>query len=89
MRALGRWVLVVLAAVTLSVTLMGAASAQTRRITLLVDNSGYSTNVGPLKNPGNDIQGIRTALIAAGLKTSDIRVVPNADVPPKSRTVSS
>lgn len=78
MRATGQWLFVFLAAVTLSVTLMGAASAQTRRIALLVGNAGYSAKVGPLTNPGNDIKGVRTALIAAGFKDSDIRVVPDA-----------
>src|SRR5262245_20258770 len=43
-------------ALLISLTLVGATSAQTeKRVALLIGNQGYDTSVGRLKNPHNDI----------------------------------
>ena len=78
MPVLLRWMMSWCAALAVLLALGGAAHAQEKRIALLIGNSGYSAKVGPLKNPGNDIAGVRTALIAAGFRADDIRVVANA-----------
>lgn len=78
MLVLLRWMISGCAALAVLLALGGAAHAQEKRIALLIGNSGYSAKVGPLKNPGNDIAGVRQALIAAGFRPDDIRVVANA-----------
>ena len=65
-------------AVLISVCLSGVASAETRRIALLIGNADYSESVGPLRNPENDVDAVREALLQAGFKNADIRVVKNA-----------
>jgi formylglycine-generating enzyme required for sulfatase activity/uncharacterized caspase-like protein len=78
MLVLLRWMISGCAALAVLLALGGTAHAQEKRIALLIGNSSYSTKVGPLKNPGNDIAGVRQALIAAGFRPDDIRVVANA-----------
>ncbi|GBF27657.1 hercynine oxygenase [bacterium MnTg02] len=54
----------------------GALAA--KRIALLIGNDKYSAEVGPLRNPGNDVTLIARALRAIGFAESDIRIVRNA-----------
>jgi chitosanase len=54
------------------------AHAAGRRIALLVGNSEYANEVGPLNNPERDITAVRETLVGIGFKAEDIVVVPNA-----------
>src|SRR5215475_8872629 len=54
----------------------GGASAQSStqaRLALLIGNQGYNANVGPLKNPHNDIALIGAALNKLGFKTTLVK----------------
>ena len=67
------------AALVVSAWLFGGAAAPTPRFALLIGNQKYAEAVGPLKNPHNDIAIIKTALLKAGFRDEDIKVVPDAD----------
>lgn len=76
-RAAVRAILCVMLVAASHAALAGAASAEGRRIALLVGNAAYSSDVGALVNPANDVAAVRLALIAAGFKSGDIRAVSN------------
>lgn len=66
---MARFCLLVLCAV------MAAWSAQAERIALLVGNADYSSAVGELSNPHNDVAAIRAALVQAGFASHNIRTI--------------
>jgi uncharacterized caspase-like protein len=55
-----------LAVVALVVGLSGGPAEASRRIALLIGNLKYGPDVGPLKNPHNDIRVVGDALRGAG-----------------------
>lgn len=56
-----------------------AARAQ-ERFALLIGNKDYSSKIGRLKNPINDVSLVRSALIKAGFNSKNIEVVTNANL---------
>ncbi len=60
----------------LALLLVGTASAE--RIALLVGNAEYSSAVGELSNPHNDVAAIRQALVRAGFDPANIRTATDA-----------
>ncbi len=58
-------------------SVVGAAASEPARIALLIGNQAYAENVGPLKNPVNDINLLETVLKARGFK---VRRVANASL---------
>ena len=57
---------------------MGAAHAD-KRIALLIGNASYSDTIGPLDNPENDLELVKSTLMKTGFSETDIVVVRNAD----------
>ncbi len=55
------------------------AHAAEKRIALPIGNNDYSTDVGPLRNPGNDVNLIADVLRTIGFDNSDIRIIRNAN----------
>jgi WD40 repeat protein len=56
-----------------------SAHAQ-ERFALLIGNQDYSTKVGKLKNPINDVRLVRQALIRVGFKPENVEVLSNANL---------
>ena len=69
-------------ATALSAAAMGPTarnSADPKRIALLIGNENYAATVGPLANPGNDVNLIASALEEIGFDRRNIRTVNNAN----------
>ena len=58
---------------------IAAPATAEERFALLIGNANYAREVGPLKNPVNDVNLIAAALAGVGFKPENIRTVPNAD----------
>ena len=54
------------------------APAMGARLALLIANQKYTSNVGPLKNPHNDVVLVHKALVSIGFRPQDITVVLDA-----------
>ena len=65
--------IIAIAAGALAFVAQPAPAAGETRIALLIGNQGYSGNVGPLKNPHNDIALVGAALDKLGFKTTLIK----------------
>lgn len=57
---------------------LSPASAESRRVALLIGNKSYSQEIGPLQNPHNDVEAIAGALRQVGFRNEDVRVVKDA-----------
>ncbi|MEM9357771.1 MAG: caspase family protein [Pseudomonadota bacterium] len=69
-------------ATTFSAAAMGPPAAKKsdpKRIALLIGNENYAATVGPLANPGNDVNLIASALEEIGFDRRNIRTVTNAN----------
>ena len=70
----------VVAAVVICLFLAFASPANAQaRYALLIGNQAYASQLGPLKNPVNDVALIAEALVRVGFKRRNIRIVRNAD----------
>ena len=56
-----------------------SATADSKRIALLIGNENYTTKVGPLANPGNDVDLVASALEQIGFSRDNIQIVTNAN----------
>ena len=56
-----------------------SATADSKRIALLIGNENYTAKVGPLANPGNDIHLVASALKQIGFSRDNIQIVTNAN----------
>ncbi len=52
----------------LSLLLLHSAALAEKRVALVIGNQGYASDVGPLKNPHNDIRIVGTALAKVGFE---------------------
>lgn len=70
---------VIALALMITVWASEAFASDPARFALLIGNQDYTSAVGTLKNPKNDIAIIKLALLKVGFAEADITVVPNAD----------
>ena len=56
-----------------------SATADPKRIALLIGNENYTAKVGPLANPGNDVNLVASALEQIGFSRDNIQIVTNAN----------
>jgi formylglycine-generating enzyme required for sulfatase activity len=66
------WVRVFVAAILLLLPASAFAQAE-KRVALLIGNQGYAAKVGPLKNPHNDVDLIKTSLERIGFKVTVLK----------------
>ena len=74
--------LILLTGVTSAAFAMGppaSAGADPKRIALLIGNENYTAKVGPLANPGNDVNLVASALEQIGFARENIQIVTNAN----------
>ena len=56
-----------------------SATADPKRIALLIGNENYTAKVGPLANPGNDVNFVASALEQIGFSRDNMQIVTNAN----------
>src|SRR5215467_5769373 len=74
-RSVGGSAMRLLMAVLALVLFAGPAAHAEKRVALLVGNQSYGADVGPLKNPHNDVALLEHALTSIGFKVTTVKDV--------------